>query len=136
MARQKLTVGFVNAVRAPSPSGKQHLFWDTEIKGFGLLVSGSSNVKSYFYQGLVAGRSRRVTLGSAFVLTAEDARKLARDRAREMLDGFRGIGRRAAAARQGPAACVLDTENGAAAARACCSAATTGPRLRRSSQGA
>src|SRR6185437_11766824 len=39
------------------------------------------------YQGLVAGRSRRVTLGSAFVLTADDARKLARDRAREMLDG-------------------------------------------------
>ena len=41
----KLTKAAVEKRKAPDPSGKQRLIWDTELKGFGLLLSGKTDAK-------------------------------------------------------------------------------------------
>jgi hypothetical protein len=43
MATIKLTKRSVEALKVPDPSGKQQLYWDAELKGFGVLVSGVSS---------------------------------------------------------------------------------------------
>ena len=60
----KLTKRAIERIPAPHPSGKQQLVWDTEIKGFGLLVSGRTNSKTYVVQREVNRRTRRVSLGT------------------------------------------------------------------------
>lgn len=47
MTQVKLTERIVSQLKAPHPSGKQVLHWDTELKGFGVLVSGKTNAKTY-----------------------------------------------------------------------------------------
>lgn len=79
MATMKLTQRAVEKITAPHPSGRQALVWDSEIKGFGLLVSGKTNAKTYVVQSrLKDGRSRRVTVGPASVLDCIDAREQAK----------------------------------------------------------
>ena len=46
MPRLKLTTRAIGRLRAPTPDGRQQLFWDSELKGFGVLLSGVSNTKS------------------------------------------------------------------------------------------
>lgn len=92
MPRMKLTKQAIRKLRAPEPSGRQVLYWDTEQKGFGLLVSGRTNTKSYVVQREVNGRSRRVTLGTVAEFDAakksiDDARKEAADLVHEMRKG-------------------------------------------------
>ena len=41
MARKKLTEALVERIRAPDPSGRQTLNWDTATPGFGVLASGN-----------------------------------------------------------------------------------------------
>jgi integrase len=83
--KAKLTQTF--AERVPlGADGKQTLYFDTETRGFGLLVSRTT--KSWVVQRDVNGRSKRVTLGRADVIRAEEARR----RARAALDAMATTG--------------------------------------------
>jgi integrase len=63
---------------APTASGKQTLYWDTELTGFGVSCSGKSGSKSYVVQrDLAHGRTRRITVAPCNVLTLDAARKQA-----------------------------------------------------------
>lgn len=79
-----LTVGRVNALPRAQP-GKQLIYRDTELEGFGLRVGASR--KAYFVERRVNGRSVRHTIGNAGEMTAEQARLQARKRLGEMADG-------------------------------------------------
>jgi len=82
----KLTEKTVAKLKAPDPSGKQTFYWDTVLRGFGLLCSGTGDVKTFVVKGTVGGRGVRRKLGRVGVLTATEARMSAR----EMLAGFLG----------------------------------------------
>lgn len=74
----KLTKRFVDLLQPPPDSiGKDLFYWDDELPGFGIRVK-PSGVKSYMIQYRQGGRSRRMTLGRHGVLTADEARKLAK----------------------------------------------------------
>ena len=77
MPRTKLTTRAVDQLSAPDPSGKQQLFWDTELRGFGVLVSGKTNAKTFVVQRDIAGKTRRVTIGPTNVLSLDEARRRA-----------------------------------------------------------
>ncbi len=62
----------VDALRA----GKDTVFWDSELSGFGVRVY-PSGVKMYVVQTRARGKSTRVTVGRNGVLTAEEARRRA-----------------------------------------------------------
>lgn len=70
--RQKLTPGWVNGVK---PSATNQIYWDTEQRGFGLLVLPSGE-KRYVIQYRAQRRSRRLTFRPGLTLT--EARKEAR----------------------------------------------------------
>jgi integrase len=87
MPTLKLTEKSVAKLKAPDPSGRQVLWWDKELKGLGVLCSGTSSVKTFVVKGTVAGRRRvRIKLARVGVLTVAEARL----RARETLAGFIG----------------------------------------------
>lgn len=70
----KLTQKAVDRMRAPDPNGKQVLVWDRDLKGLGVLVSGTTNAKSYVVQGaLRGGKTRRVTVGPTNVMKLDAA---------------------------------------------------------------
>ena len=58
------------------PAGKDMVYWDSEIQGFGVRVYPSGS-KVYIAQTRVKGKSRRVTVGRHGVITAEQARQRA-----------------------------------------------------------
>ncbi len=70
--RQKLTPAFV---RDAKPAATNQIFWDLELRGFGLLVLPSGQ-RRYVVQYRVAGRSTRMTFKPGLTLT--DARKEAK----------------------------------------------------------
>jgi integrase len=83
----KITKRTVDAARCPSGVEREYL-WDSDVKGFGLMLT-SRGTKSYVLQYRTPeGRSRRVTIGRhGSPWTAEDARQ----RALEMLrDAHKG----------------------------------------------
>ena len=83
MPRIHLTERAIAALPAPDPSGKQVLYWDTGLKGLGVLVSGTSPSKSYVVQ-----RGKRIT----FSPVAEMTLIAAKARAVELLvDLKRGV---------------------------------------------
>jgi integrase len=86
----KLTQTSVANLRAPDPSGKQKLYWDSDLKGFGVLVSGVTNTKSYVVQHDVRGgaHSRRISIGPTNVLSVDDARAAAIDLISQMMKGI------------------------------------------------
>ena len=64
-------------VEAAEPRGKDYVLWDDDIAGFGLRVYRSGK-RSYIVQYRQRGRTRRLTLGSHGVWTAELARREAK----------------------------------------------------------
>ncbi len=46
MPQIRLTEKSIAKLKAPDPSGRQTLHWDSELKGFAVLCSGVSNVKT------------------------------------------------------------------------------------------
>lgn len=86
MATMKLTQRGLDALAAPSASGKQELIWDTELKGFGVRVSGTSSEKSFVIQSRIRGQrsKRRDTIGSCSLFNLAQAREEARERLRKM----------------------------------------------------
>ncbi|MCE5181652.1 MAG: integrase family protein [Betaproteobacteria bacterium] len=82
----KLTKSKVDAIELVE-SG-QVLYWDTELKGFGLRVG--KNSKSYFVQGRIKGQDKevRVTIGRHGVFTPDEARAEARKRLIQLSSGI------------------------------------------------
>jgi integrase len=74
MPQLKLTERAVAKLKAPDPSGNQVLHWDTETRGFGVRVSGTTNDKSYVVQRAIRGKTRRITIGATNVLSLAEAR--------------------------------------------------------------
>lgn len=88
MATEKLTKRHIDSLKA-SPKPYRH--YDTELKGFGVLVL-PSGVKSYIveYRPDGGGRNvakKRMTLGRVGELTPEQARTMARDRLADVRRG-------------------------------------------------
>lgn len=71
----KLTKSKVESL--PIPAAGQAFYWDEELRGFGVKTLPSGK-RVYIMQGRVAGKSRRVTLGTHGVLTCDEARRKAR----------------------------------------------------------
>lgn len=74
----------------PAPTDKdQAFYWDTETQGLGLRIT-AAGAKSYIVRGRVngSGKDRRFTLGSAELLSCDEARKRAQVKRLEMLDGL------------------------------------------------
>ncbi len=72
---------------APDQTGKRLYLWDSDIKGFGLLVL-PSGVKSYFYRYRnQEGRERRATIGKHGTWTPEQARHKADELRRSVSAG-------------------------------------------------
>lgn len=77
-----------STVDAEQPGDDQRFVWDVELKGFGLKVF-PSGTKTFVYQYRTPeGRTRRLTIGKhSKNLTADQARKLAKDKAHEVHAG-------------------------------------------------
>lgn len=81
----KITARTVSAAKAEPD--KDVVLWDDDMPGFGLRIK-PSGVKSYIIQYRNAARqSRRYTLGRASVLTAEQARSLAKSKLADVTRG-------------------------------------------------
>ena len=87
MPKIRITKSAINNLAAPDPSGRQRLYWDRDLRGFGLLCSGTTNSKTYVVQSTVNGRSRRVTVGPANVFSIEKARARAIKLLAQMAEG-------------------------------------------------
>lgn len=70
----ELTDNLVENLRAPDPSGKQTIYWDNEMRGFGVLVSKSTTSKSYFCQRMSDGKSFRQSIGFTNEIDCDEAR--------------------------------------------------------------
>jgi integrase len=84
MTQIRLTERVVRSLPAPSSDGKQKLYWDTEMEGFGVLCSGKSNIKTYVVRGTIRGRSIRQKIERV----DRTKLKVARDRANAMFGAF------------------------------------------------
>ena len=74
----KLTEKTVAKLDAPDPSGKQMLYWCEELKGFGVLCSGTTRTKTYVAQRqLPNGLKRRITIASVGETKLAEAREKA-----------------------------------------------------------
>ncbi len=81
----KLTKRAIDATR-PDPN-REMFVWDDEVRGFGLRVK-PSGLRSFIVQYRnPSGISRRITLGKFGVLTADEARKLAKVALAEVVKG-------------------------------------------------
>ena len=78
----KRTVGNLKC----SPGKDRTLFWDTEIRGFGV-AAFKSGAKVYVVQYRKDGRSHRFALGKHGPLTAEQARSKARETLGKVIGG-------------------------------------------------
>ena len=78
MPQLNFTERQIAALEAPHYDGKQTLYWDTNVKGFGVQVSGISNVKSYVVKGRLRGRTVRITIERTNVLSLAGAKQEAR----------------------------------------------------------
>ncbi len=89
MPTTKLTKKAIEKLRAPDPSGRQVLYWDSSLRGFGVLCSGVTSSKTYIAQrALPNGRTRRVTIAGVAEVTVETARGRAAELLVEMRRGI------------------------------------------------
>jgi integrase len=105
MPQKKLTEKTIAGLKAPDPSGRQVMYWDTELKGFGVRVSGTTTDRAYIVQRAINGNTRRVTIGPCNVLPLADARVRAQA---QLADFYRGIDPKAKRAASATLAAVLD----------------------------
>jgi integrase len=77
MALLKLTKSHVDDLPFTEQVGRQVFYFDTELKGFGLRVGNKT--KTYIAETKVNGKTVRVSLAKHGVITAEIARKLAKE---------------------------------------------------------
>jgi integrase len=78
MPKSHLTEREIARMAAPDPSGKQVLHWDTDLKGFAVLCSGTTKAKTYVVQrDLPNGKTRRLTVAAVNEVTLDKARDLA-----------------------------------------------------------
>jgi len=96
MARVRLTERVIGRLEAPTPSGKKAFYWDTEQRGLGLVISGTTATKSWVVQSDAGGKTKRVAFADANLLPLADARQRAR---RMLLDLHDGIDPRAGRSR-------------------------------------
>lgn len=84
-------------VEAEQPGDKERFVWDTELKGFGLKIF-STGAKTFVYQYRTPeGRTRRYTIGKySNTLTADQARKRAKDIEHEVRSGHDPMGEKKA----------------------------------------
>jgi hypothetical protein len=73
----KFTERTIAKIKAPAADGEQTLYWDENLKGFGILVSGVSASRTYIVQRSIGGRSRRVKIGACNVLSLAEAKQRA-----------------------------------------------------------
>jgi integrase len=97
MPRVRFTEKSVAKLRAPDPSGEQRLYWDAALPGFGLLVSGVSDARTWIVKG--AGKRRKI--GRADVMTLEQAKTEARKTLLGLAAGIDPRAKRASAATLG-----------------------------------
>jgi integrase len=97
MSRVKFTEKSVAKLRAPAPSGRQTLHWDLGLPGFGLLVSGVSDARTWIVKA--AGKRRKI--GRADVMNLEQARAEARKAMLGLAAGIDPRAKRASAATLG-----------------------------------
>ncbi len=86
----KLTKKSVEGFAAPAAGDKkrnQIIYWDNELRGFGVRVTVSGE-RSYIVQGRANGKTRRVTLGAHGRITCDEARKMARSELVKMDNGI------------------------------------------------
>ncbi len=84
MAKLKLTKAAVE--RVPLTVKGQEVYWDTDLKGFGLLVG--MNTKSFVVQTNIKGKAVRVTLGPFGIHSVDEYRDRARRQIGAMKDGI------------------------------------------------
>ena len=76
-----------NATKAKLPADKQEaIYWDDEIAGFGLRLRAGGS-RTFVVQYKIGSKHRRITLGNAFKVTADDARKKAKQIFGKVADG-------------------------------------------------
>jgi integrase len=84
-----LTERAIAKLLAPDPSGEQTPYWSDEIKGFGVLVSGTTISKSFIVQRTLKEgkkrKTRRLTVGAVNEISLDKAKL----RAADMLDELR-----------------------------------------------
>jgi len=85
----RLTKLVVDSTGPAKEPGKRLFLWDSALPGFGLLVM-PSGVKTFIFQYRTAeGSTRRYTIGKlSDALTCEQARKIAKDKAVDVHNGF------------------------------------------------
>jgi integrase len=89
MPRVKLDKRFLDRLRAPHPSGRQTMYWDRSMPGFGVRVSGTTADVGFIVQrDLPGGRPRRVTIGTVGEITLDKARNEAKDLIHDMRHGI------------------------------------------------
>lgn len=84
MNKEKFTKTFIEKIEFPTRG--QKLYWDTEINGFGVRVSGKT--KSFITQRDICGRTVRVTIGKFPNIHPETARKIATGHVNQMANGI------------------------------------------------
>ena len=70
----RLTKRNIDAIKA---NGEDHFVWDTQLPGFGLRVSPQGR-KTYVVQYRFKGRTQRVSIGRASIITLDEARRNAK----------------------------------------------------------
>lgn len=64
--------------KIPAPESGQSIHWDADLVGFGVRVS-PGGTRTFFYQGRLNGKTKKITVGKLGKITAEQARKKARE---------------------------------------------------------
>ena len=64
--------------KIPTPDSGQVIRWDSDLIGFGVRISAGGS-RTFFYQGRLNGKSKKITVGRLGKITADQARKKARE---------------------------------------------------------
>jgi integrase len=82
----KLTKRYIDSVSYSGMAGRRDVRWDALLPGFGIRIYPNGK-KAYVLSYRAGGRKRLITLGSASVLTLEQARDMAREHLVKIVGG-------------------------------------------------